>query len=279
MFLYDYHMHSNHSTDGSDNIYQLCSAAVRIGLREIAVTDHFEPTSWNQDYPEYSYEKYALDIEKARKIFNKKIKIKSAIELGQPHLYPEHTNNLLAAKEYDYVIASAHKMADDTDFGDLIYTSENVSSYCLKYLDELEALIKWNKFDCLAHFDLLKRYAANFNLKAGLVNYRERLETVLKMLVENGKGMEVNTSGLRQSAKECLPNLDILKIYRELGGEIVTIGSDAHNAQDVGKGVMEAVELIKDAGFRYISVFNNRKPSMISISSTPALFNLSKNSA
>lgn len=76
----------------------------------------------------------------------------------------------------------------------------------------------------------------------------------------------MNTSGLRQFAKACLPDLDIVSLYRQLGGEIITVGSDAHTAEDVGKGIREGIEMIEQAGFDYITVYVNRQPSMIKIS-------------
>jgi histidinol-phosphatase (PHP family) len=157
-------------------------------------------------------------------------------------------------------------MADNVDFGDLKYNAENLTEYCNKYINELENLAGWNQFDCLAHLDLIKRYAAKCNLSTRLMDYKDRLETILRTVIYNGKGIEVNTSGLRQLAKECLPGLDIIEFYKQLGGEIITIGSDAHNSDDVGKGVMEAVELIRNAGFKYITIYNDRKPEMIKIS-------------
>jgi len=279
MYLYDYHTHSNHSTDGKDNINSMCIAAVKKGLKEIAISDHFEPTRGNENYPVYDPEKYFGEIEEANHFLKGIINVKAAVELGQPHHFPKYSRKLIMENSYDYVLASAHKMSDNTDFGDLLYSSENLSDHCMKYLDELEALAKWNMFDCIGHLDLVKRYAANFNLNPRLIEYKERLETILKTVIENGKGIEINTSGLRQSSGECLPDMDILGFYRELGGEIVTIGSDAHSTEDVGKGILDAAELIYESGFEYFTVFDKRKPSMIRISGRPSVYFIGKTSA
>jgi histidinol-phosphatase (PHP family) len=277
--MYDYHMHSNHSSDGRDSINSLCIAAVKKGLKEIAISDHFEPTAGNEHYPFYDPEKYFGEIAEANHLLKGIINVRSAVELGQPHNFPEYSEKLIKNYSYDYVLASAHKMADNNDFGDLFYSPENLSDQCIKYLDELEELAKWNKFDCIGHLDLVKRYAANFNLNPRLMDYNERLEVILKIVIKNGKGIEVNTSGLRQASRECLPDLDILSFYRELGGEIVTLGSDAHNSADVGKGIADAVELLKEAGFEYLALFEKGKPSMIRMSSSPSAYCLGKSSA
>lgn len=111
------------------------------------------------------------------------------------------------------------------------------------------------------------------------MDYKERLEEILKIIIRNGKGMEVNTSGLRQSAEECLPGLDIISFYKQLGGEIITVGSDAHIADDVGKGIREAIEIIKLAGFNFMTVYTSRQPSMIKISEKSSIYHFNKQPA
>lgn len=279
MYLYDYHMHSHNSSDGQSSISEMCVRAIASGLQEIAVTDHFEPSLGNEKYPYYNAGHYFFEMLKAGSIFGKELKIKCAVELGQPHLYPEYSVRLIESNPYDYVLASAHKMRDNQDFGEITYNAHNVPAYCIRYLDELKSLADWNKFDCIGHLDLVKRYASQYHTKADLMDYKQRLEEILKTVIQNNKGIEVNTSGLRQSAKECLPGFDIIKFYRQLGGEIITVGSDAHCADDVGKGIAEAIELIKLAGFNYMTVFTNRQPSRIKISEKPSSYHFDKQSA
>jgi len=279
MYLYDYHTHSVNSTDGKDEINDLCSNAFNRGLKEIAISDHFEPSNGNEQYPAYKVEKYFSEVQESREIFGNKIKIKTAVELGQPHLFPEYSLNLIETHKYDYILASAHKMKDNTDFGDLVYHEKSLPTHCLKYLAELKALAEWDKFDCLGHFDLVKRYAANYNVKACLMDYYESLEEILKILIQNGKGIEVNTSGLRQASKACMPDFDIINLYFQLGGEVITVGSDAHSAEDVGKGVGDAIDIIKNAGFNYLTVFSERKPYMIRISDKAPVYMYNKQTA
>ncbi len=265
MFLYDYHMHSLRSGDGKDAITDMCGQALKMGLEEIAVTDHFEPCESDKTYPFYNFQKYIADLMVANVIYFDKIKIKSGVELGQPHMYPEVSLRLIEENPYDYVIASDHKLRDGRDFSEITYTNENVDKYCSIYLDELTMMAKWDNFDCLGHLDLVKRYAARNGISVHFMDYAERLEEILKTVISNGKGIEVNASGLRQKAAECFPGLDILRFYKQLGGQIITVGSDAHNAVDVGKGINEAIELIKAAGFDYLTVYTKRQPSMIKI--------------
>lgn len=272
MVLLDYHMHSLNSTDAHDEISALCAQAVARGLQEIAVTDHFEPSAGHEDYPEYDGRKYFTKIAEARRRFAGKLSIKSGVELGQPHLFPKYSLQLLEEYPYDYVLGSAHRMPNNVDFGEVRYTPENLAAYCVRYLTELKALAQWGHYDCLGHLDLVKRYAANYRLQANLMDYQEQLAEILRIVIDKGKGIEVNTSGLRQSSQECLPDLDIIRLYKELGGEIITVGSDAHWAEDVGKGIQEGMERLKKAGFKYVSVYTNRQPAMIKIGDKSTLF-------
>lgn len=265
--------------DGYDDILIMCEKAVTQGLQEIAISDHFEPSLGNEKYLRYEAEKYFLEIEEARQKFEGKLQIKTAVELGQPHLYPEYSLKLIEGFCFDYVLGSAHRMPDNVDFGEIKYTPQNLRAHCLNYLQELKSLAQWDRFDCLGHLDLVKRYAANYNLKVDLLDYQERLAEILRIVIENGKGIEVNSSGLRQAAKECLPGFDIIRFYRQLGGEIITIGSDAHTAKDVGKGIREAIEMIQNAGFNYMTIYTTRNPQMIKISDKSTHFSMGSISA
>ncbi|NMA69988.1 MAG: histidinol-phosphatase HisJ family protein [Desulfitobacterium sp.] len=274
MYLFDYHTHTLNSLDGHDDIFALCENAIAQGLREITITDHFESSLGNDQYLRYNAKETFSQISEARQKFEGKLIIKAGVELGQPHLFPEYSLKLIENHPYDYVLGSAHRMPDSVDFGEVEYTAENLSSYCLKYLDVVKGLAQWNHFDCVGHFDLVKRYAANYQLKAQLLDYKERVAEILKILIQNGKGIEVNTSGLRQSSGECLPDFDIIRFYRQLGGEIITVGSDAHWASDIAKGIEDAIEIIHNAGFRYLTIYTNRKPRMVKISNQAVILSI-----
>lgn len=265
-YFADYHTHSTHSSDGHNTIMELCRSAVKNGIQEIAVTDHFEPCMANEYCSFYNQKSYWAYMTKAKQVFRGRLSIKLGVELGQPHLFPEASKAVLADFPYDYVLASAHKLSNGKDVSELDYSNINEEELCAMYLEQLKQLIYWNDFDCIGHLDLIKRYsAAVYKRNISLASQYELLKEVLQLAIRSGKGIEINTSGLRQAPKETMPGLDVLKIYKELGGEILTIGSDAHFAQDVGKGVGEAQVLARMAGFRFITVFENRKPQWKSI--------------
>jgi histidinol-phosphatase (PHP family) len=266
-YLVDYHMHSIFSTDAASTINEMCQSAIKSGIKEIAITDHFEPTTEDIMYLAYDQKGYWAEITKAKQQFRGKLKIKLGVELGQPHIFQKGSNAVLEDFPYDYVLASAHKIADGRDMSEIDYASITIEDACSFYLKQLDMLLDWENFDCIAHLDLIKRYStATYGKNLSLNCQHELLTQVLKKVIRKGKGIEINTSGLRQTPKETMPGLDVVALYHELGGEILTLGSDAHRAEDVGKGIQEAIILAKDAGFRFITVFNERKPQQIKIS-------------
>lgn len=264
--LFDYHIHSKISPDSKSSLSEICKRAVSKSLKEIAITDHYEchREDWGSSY--YNLRLYKDEMIKARKEFEGKIKIRSGIELGQPHQCEGAAEHILSSYTYDYVIGSSHKLFNGIDISRLNIKNITLDEFCKEYLSELDKLVNWGNFDCLGHLDLVKRHGNDYyNKKIRLFSYYDMLKDILKKLIYNGKGIEINTSGIRQSPKETMPGLDIIKLYKELGGEILTIGSDAHEIKDIGKDISVAIDLAKEAGFKYLTVFENRKPILKNI--------------
>jgi len=120
------------------------------------------------------------------------------------------------------------------------------------YYDEIYEICKWNKFDVLGHLTYTLRYMTG--VQGHIVN-----------MEQNGKGIEINTSGLRQQYGFTFPTLEYVKMFKECGGEVLSIGSDSHCAADLGKGIVEGTEIAKQSGFKYLTYFKNRKPNFIKI--------------
>lgn len=272
-YLCDYHMHTTHSMDGKNTVFEMCKSAFDKGLNEIAITDHFEPTLGDATSNYFDPKAYLRDIEAAREMYEGKLKIKVGVEMGQPHLFPLKSQKCISSISYDYILGSVHKMPGDIDVSEIDYSNIHVEDICGDYLSQVKQLAIKGNFDCIGHIDLVKRYSTNiYKTRVTLMLKEELLREVFKILISRGKGIEINTSGLRQSPKESMPGLDVVKLYRKLGGQVLTIGSDSHNAADVGKGLLEAIELAKEAGFGYITTFDGRIPKWISISDKKSFY-------
>jgi histidinol-phosphatase (PHP family) len=265
-YYIDYHIHSRHSTDAVSSIREICLWAMNSGLKEIAVTDHFEPSKGDEFYKAYDQKSYWAEITKEKQEFKGRLEVKLGVELGQPHLFREGSQGIMKEFPYDYVLGSAHKLESGIDMSEIDYGSISIDDVCSMYLKQLEELLDFENFDCVGHMDLIKRYSAGvYGKNLTLACQYELLTQVFRKLIQAGKGIEINTSGLRQAPKETMPGLDVLKIYRTMGGEILTTGSDSHRAEDVGKGISAAYQLAELAGFDYVTAFSQRKPEQIAI--------------
>lgn len=268
----DYHMHTTVS-DGHCSMKRMCERAIELGLEEIALTDHFEIYTPGFDaaahgchvFDEKRLDHYFSEYQSCKRLFEGKIRLKRGIELGQPQVDSEYSQKIMSSYEFDYVIGSVHKLNNiDLAFAD--YPNIDLERITKQNLEMLFEMTDQYDFDCIGHIDLIKRYAAVKGVTVHLRDYPEQLGSILSRAIERGKGLEINTSGMRQAAREALPSLQILKYYRKLGGEILTVGSDAHIDIDLGKGIQEAKQLALEAGFRYLALYTNRKPEFYPIS-------------
>lgn len=268
MYYADYHMHSTCSIDGHDTMADMARAAADFGLSEICFTDHCDimnedltllcDFSWDGIYKQY----YAALMESGTRV-----KIKFGIELGEPLQNLPLTGRILSCEDLDFVIGSVHVLPEIGDFYSLEFTGRD---QCLeligRYFDELEQLARWNDFDVLGHITYPLRYMnGRGGMNMDFSAFYDRLEALFRTLIEKGRGIELNTSNLKHAGGETMPPMDMLELYRRLGGEIITLGSDAHRTAHVGSGIAHGYDLLGYAGFKYFTVYDHRKPEFIKL--------------
>lgn len=266
--IIDLHIHTDSSFDGHHSAMFLCESAESAGLRALAFTDHIEIDRYREDRFDVTARDSYFHAANARSAFSGKLIVGIGVELGQPVYDAETAKELLSVFNYDLVIGSVHNLRGMKDFCDLDYETEGADYEKLldEYFDEEIALAKWNDFDTLGHLTYPLRYIVGEQKKdVDLKKYADKIDTVLRTVAENGKALEINTSGLRQPYGVTMPELDIVKRFRELGGEFVTVGSDAHYAKDLGAGIEEGMKIAKAAGFSCISLFKNRMATPVPI--------------
>jgi histidinol-phosphatase (PHP family) len=265
-YLCDYHTHSNYSFDATGSINEICRVAEKKGLKEICITDHYEYGVPEEEWRNLISQGYLNEILEIKEIFKGRVRVKIGIEVGQPHLSLKESQKFLKRIPYDYVIGSIHRVPPGIYAKNFDYSKYKIGDILELYLNEIKKMLAVADFDCLGHMDLIKRYGFNFyNERITLCNKKDLLEEVLKLIISKNKGIEINTSGLRGVTKESMPGIDVLRLYKKLGGEILTLGSDSHNASDVGTGILDGIELAKEAGFKYITIFNTRETEYIMI--------------
>lgn len=267
--LFDSHTHSENSPDGVHSIIFMAETALERNMQGLAITDHCECDSLEQ----YSYEKRlmltAVDVAKAGEAFRGRIIITNGIELGHPLYDYKGAQNILERRHFDFVLLSHHRMRGWQSFAELDYsalTPDALHNMMLQYFEELLEMIAWGNFDALAHLNLPLRYSMlRCGVHISLSRYADQVDEVLKALIRGDKGLELNTSGLRNNLRDTLPPIWVAQRYRELGGKYVTIGSDAHNASDVGAGVRDGMHLLLENGFEHFAFYRDRKPFLLRI--------------
>lgn len=263
--LWDTHMHTYFSGDSKADPCQMISAAIASGLGGICFTDHLD-----YDYPEQP-DLFLLDLKEYQKEIHELIQkyhevfpVRFGIELGlQPHI-AEKNNQVTSSYPFDFVIGSSHVVHNRDPYYSTFYYGRSEEDAYMEYFEAiLENLHTNADFDVYGHLDYVVRYGPNKNKYYTYEKYADILDEILKTLLANGKGIELNTAGFKYGLGHPNPTEAILRRYRELGGEIITIGSDAHQPEHVAHSFSRVPSILKEAGFSYYTVFTRRKPEFI----------------
>jgi len=265
MYLPDYHVHTRASVDSQMGMAAACEAALRLGMSEIAFTEHsdFGPA----DTLGYFHPaEYMAEIERCRACYGQQLIIRAGVEMDEPHLFARQAQAVLAAGEFDFVLGSAHYADGMQAAWKVEFFEQPLRQACAAYFRQIVRLAAEGDFDILAHIDQVKRDARKFGKTYdGPAPYADMLRAALRSIIERGKGIEINTSPLRRGQPEPCPSMEILRWYRELGGEILTFGSDAHTAQDIGANFDVALDMARSTGFTRLAFFEKRRLGWIKI--------------
>ncbi len=265
--IIDLHVHTDNSPDGNHSAMFICERAELNGVRALALTDHCEVERYKSEHYDKRVKHAFFEASKAQSAFRGKVLVLRGIELGQPHYDPETARAIVSARPYDEVLGSVHYLRNGIDFYDMEHFDEaSAHALTVEYLDEILQMLEWGNFDILAHLTYPMRYMyARAGILIDLEKYKKQVDEILKRVAETGKALEINTAGLRQPIGRLSPEFDTIKRFRELGGEYITYGSDAHFADDVGKGMNEAYDAMRQAGFTQLTLFQQRMPLQMPI--------------
>ncbi len=263
--LFDSHVHSCHSHDGQSSLEDICSQALSRGVMGVCVTDHYEC-----DIP--SQQDGVLDtlreLPPLQERYRGRIRLTRGIELAQGHLLPQVADAILSQADFDFVLGSVHSVSPGVDIGLINFNdpSVKVSEILEQYFQSCYEMAKWGRFDVMAHLGYPERYIwGQYRIPVNFAPYEDIIQATLKVLVETGKGLEVNSSGYRQGLGKTIPILGIIKRYYQLGGKIVTLGSDAHRAEDVAADFDVAMDILTGIGYQYFAFYRERQPVMLKL--------------
>ncbi len=270
--LTNYHVHTEHSVDAEGSVMKVVAAARRAGIRDIALTDHLDFVPEDPSCGFFDPDAYLRDVAEARREARDQIVVRSAVELGIEHEFVHKAREVAYAdfySELDFVIGSVHAV-EGALLSAKYYRSRNRKQSYEDYFCALRRAILAVRseriIDVVGHVDLVKRYAPAQYRHAWLDEVRDVVTDLMDTVVESGLGIEINVSGLIQAPQEQFPALDVLRIYRQQGGEILTIGSDSHSVTGLEDCVSElrlGRQVALAAGFRHICTFARRRPSFV----------------
>lgn len=265
----DCHLHSSHSGDSEAPLEDMVLKGIEMGLDTMCFTEHHDI-----DYPDspdgpgdvflLNTDSYLYDLARLKEKYAGKIRLLFGVELGLQAELLRPISVYAKSYEFDFIIGSSHICHGKDPYYPSFYADRTEEAAYREYFESiLENAKKFSCFDVYGHLDYAVRYGPDKDLNYSYEKYRDIFDEILKTLIEREKGIEVNTGGLEKGMKDLHPCLDILKRYRELGGEIVTVGSDAHSPDQILTHFDRASEALKTCGFQYYAVFEKRTPEFI----------------
>lgn len=260
----DFHMHTSFSYDSETAPEEMIRAAIGRGLKTICITDHHDI-----DFTEPAttdYEAYWPTLKQLQEKYRDQIEILIGMEFGMQSHLGQVCDELAKKYPFDFVIGSIHVVDGyDPYCPEYFQVTEDAEGYRRAFELTLEGLRVTKEIDVLGHLDYIVRYGTKREETYSYAKYADSIDAILRYLIENGKGLEVNTGGWKYGLSFAHPHQDVLKRYRELGGEIITIGSDAHKPEHVAYDFDRLKAYLEACGFAYYTEFRNRTPKFCKI--------------
>ncbi len=282
--LADYHVHTDYSDDSTYPMEDVVTDAIEKGLDEICFTDHVDygvKRDWDDPlgvvyraggpgeperiaFANVDYPRYVAQISELQARYGNRIRIKLGLEFGmQVHTIPQY-EKLFSSYPFDFIILSIHEVGDKELWTQDFQRGLTQQEYNERYYEAMLELVRtYHDYSVLGHLDLITRYDL-----AGVYPFkkvRPIIEEILRAVIADGKGIEVNTSSHRYGLSDSTPSEDILRLYHELGGEVITIGSDSHAPEHLGAYLAEAQDQLRSLGYRYTCTFEGMKPTFVSL--------------
>ena len=265
--LWDTHMHCHFSGDSDTAPEDMIKASIEKGLNGICFTDHLD-----YDYKEHpgmfdlDVDSYYKEIISLQDKFKSVLPINFGIEMGlQPHVV-EKNNKITKNYPFDFVIGSSHVVHGIDPYYPNYYEGKTEDEAYREYFESiLENIATDADYDVYGHLDYVVRYGPNKNIYYSYEKYADIIDEILRQLIQHGKGIEINTAGFKYGLGHPNPTEEVIRCYKELGGEIITIGADGHKPEHIAFDFDKVPDILKNSGFKYYTIFKKRKPEFISL--------------
>jgi len=262
--MYDIHIHTAYSVDSDMSADAACLKAIQLGFKGITVTDHLDiDYPGFENIPDIDFHEYMKSLTSLKQKYQGKLTIFKGIEIGyQPHVLKQNIK-IAESHEFDFIISSVHVIDKKDPYNGNYYESMTQrEAYSTALSECLTSMEEFTDYDIIGHYDYIARYGPYEDNSLYYKDFSDQLDFIFKELISNGKGIEINTSTYKDkpASKAPLFDVEVIKAYRRLGGEIITIGSDAHTPDFIGYRFDYYRQVLKDCGFKYTAHFDNRKP-------------------
>lgn len=273
--LTDMHCHSLNSFDAESTVDEMLSAACEKELYAVCVTDHCDLYAPGENKNSECFDgdpiprivKSANETAAFCKAHPGGTKILKGVELGQATQDEKKARDVLAAADYDFVLGSLHNLNKEQDFFFMEFDRLDINDILTRYFCELIDACRLGLFDSLAHIAYPLRYiVGKYKLKADISAYKKYIDEILTMLIKSSKALEFNTSPIRNKIDVMHIDEAVFARYKQLGGELVTVGSDAHDPRDIAADIPLAYKTLLSLGFERVAVYEKRRPHFINIS-------------
>lgn len=271
--IYDMHCHSTNS-DGRQSVDEMCLSAMERGVTGFAVTDHADMNFYESRDTYNRICKSLDDIKQAQETYGDRIQLLRGVELGEYLYAPENADKVLALNDFDVILGSVHlvpKARFDRPYNRIPFsedgTDEEIRGYLKLYLELLSETVEAFDFDVLAHLTCPIRYITGVHQRsANIFEFEDKIREILEKIMKRNIALEYNTGGLNQKCNFCnVQNEQLFALYKEMGGKLITVGSDAHTATGIGTNFEAAATHLKKLGFETVCYYENRKPQFITI--------------
>jgi len=265
--MLDYHVHTTQSADCTTPIFDSCEAAIRVGVTEIAFTDHIEHEPADMSYGFFDYTAYMRDLEIARDRYGDRLTILAGAEVDFNTGIASEVEAFLGRHQFDFVIGSVHYGADGEIIFPQYFDLRSITEVMKPYYEQIQAAAETGLFDTLGHIDLPKRYRPDAAGAYDPLECRSELVHALRAMIDQLISFEINTSGLRQPPRTSMPGPQIVDFYVSLGGALITVGSDSHVPDTIGAGFHRTASMLELCGITELSTFRNRHRTSVPLRS------------
>ena len=265
MLLFNNHVHTEFSHDATGSIDSIATEAIRNGLFGFSVSDHCDCEYISDSHLKSVLDSSFFSAETAKQKYNDKLIISCGVEIGEAIFDNSVASAVISSHPWDVVLGSVHAVrmnGFDMPFSQIDFSTmsdEFITEYTDRYFEDLYDTACSCDYDILSHLNVIFRYIKyKFNRNIAMERYYPVCDKILRVLISRNKSLEINTSGYKDGY--FMPDYDLLKMYKDLGGKNISIGSDSHRPSDITSGLIEGHKLVKQLGFNEITYYIDRKP-------------------